>query len=159
MKALEGALTDAVAVVQSSSDAAKAKRAALLAGEAAVRGRALDALRGAMAPRPALLEEARRIEAEAERGAGDLGEQVDAALAEGTASLSASLEEELREWRTAAADQGRRVSALKSEARYGTSPLQHPPTAAVYSLYPSPTPASTPRLKTSITISSSCDAS
>jgi hypothetical protein len=98
---------------------ASARRATNLTADAAARARALDALRSAIAPRTALLEDVGRLAATAEHGLGGLGARVESVMSDGAAALWSSLDEGLREWRAAAGEQEDRLAALRTDARCG----------------------------------------
>jgi hypothetical protein len=91
-----------------------------------------------MAGRSVLLEDAKQIEEAALQGAGALSEQVDSLLADGTAELSANLEEGLREWKEAAVEQDRVLTDFMAETKCVSNHI-HTHTAspqfAIYSNY------------------------
>ncbi len=107
------------AAPQGPTEAALARVAARLADESAARGGGLETLRGALAGRPALIDEAGRLPAAAASAAAAAADRAGALLAEGSTALWARLEEGLREWRAAASAQGDRVVALRAEMRCG----------------------------------------
>ena len=70
-----------------------------------------------MAERPGLLEEAARIEGRSSESVQSLGHQVDALLADQAEALWSNLDDGLRDWRTASAEQEERLAALKGKTR------------------------------------------
>jgi hypothetical protein len=104
-------------VLQDTTEAIKARRSAIVANETAARAHALESLRSALAGRQALVEDAARLEVEAQQHTSSLGGKVDALLEDGSAALWASLDEGLRDWRAAVGEQEERLVALKTETR------------------------------------------
>ncbi len=104
-------------MLQDTSDATKARLAALLANETSAKAYALECLRGAVAGKQALAKDAAKLEVAVQQQAGGLGGKVDALMADGSAALWSSLDEGLRDWRAAVGEQEERLAALKAETR------------------------------------------
>ncbi len=104
-------------MLQGTSEATKARLAALLANETSARVHALECLRGAMEGKQALAKDAEKLEVAVQQQTGSLGGKVDALMADGSAALLASLDEGLRDWRAAVGEQEERLAALKAETR------------------------------------------
>jgi hypothetical protein len=114
-----------LALLQDTSEATKARHAALLANETSARAHALECLRGAVAGKQALAKDAAKLEVEVQQQAGGLGGKVDTLMADGSAALWASLDEGLRDWKAAVGEQEERLAALKTTTRCCPTPFMH----------------------------------
>ena len=89
-----------------------------MARETAVRSGTLDTLRGALAGRSAVLEEAGQVESRAAKSIYSIGGNVGVVLADQAEALWMTLDEGLHDWQAASVDQEERLLALKGETRF-----------------------------------------